>query len=112
MPYVTRNNKGDIEVIYNEERSSSDEWLDEGNEEIVTFIQKINGDGNARKDLIETDIMMARVVEDLVDLLVTKGSFLYTELPQQVQNKLNKRKVLRQDLDELSKLINDDEELF
>ena len=48
--------------------------------------------------LSNTDEGFVRVLEDLMDTLITKGTFVLTDLPQSAQNKINERKTLRDQL--------------
>jgi hypothetical protein len=52
--------------------------------------------------LEETDLGMSRVVEDLIELLITKSAISLTELPQPAQDKINERKVLRNNLNNIT----------
>jgi len=45
--------------------------------------------------LRELDVDLVRVLEDVVDLLVARGVFLFTDLPDSAQQKLLFRKNLR-----------------
>lgn len=52
----------------------------------------------ALANLAMTDSYMARITEDLMSLLVSKGVVALTDLPLAVQVKLNERKTLRKKL--------------
>ncbi len=62
--------------------------------------------------LNSTDSEMLRIVEDLIDVLMEKQIFVFTELPEAVQAKINVRKQLRKDMGSLDGLINDDDSIF
>lgn len=49
----------------------------------------------AKNELNASDKDMARVSEDLVEVLITKGVIEITDLPQTAQDKITKRKNLR-----------------
>jgi hypothetical protein len=49
----------------------------------------------ARAELAATDSGMARMAEDIVDALVTKGIIALTDLPQSAQDRINSRAALR-----------------
>ena len=51
---------------------------------------------------------MARITEDLIQTLIDKGVFNFTDLPDNAQDKLRQRRVLRGQLGSLSGLIDDD----
>lgn len=51
-----------------------------------------------RRELSESDKDMARVGEDLLDVLISKGVLALTDLPKKAQETINKRKSKRNDL--------------
>jgi len=65
-----------------------------------------------RESLNISDAAMARVLEDVIDLLMEKQVFNFTELPEVVQHKLNTRRKLRHDVSVLSDLIADDDDIL
>lgn len=52
----------------------------------------------AKMLLAETDIKMIRVIEDVIDIFITKKVINYKDLPETAQEKLNERKLLREKL--------------
>ena len=50
---------------------------------------------NEPDSLSETDIGLARVLEDLIDVLITRGVVQFTDLPQAAQAKLLERRQTR-----------------
>ncbi len=48
--------------------------------------------------LNQTDIGMARVLEDLIDVLITRGLIQFTDLPEAAQEKLLERRETRANL--------------
>ena len=52
----------------------------------------------AARELSATDVAMARVVEDLLDVLDAKGVITAKDLPQAAQDKIETRKTLRSKL--------------
>lgn len=52
----------------------------------------------AKRQLAETDTKMIRVIEDIIDVLVAKKVIDYNDLAQEVQDKINERKLLREKL--------------
>lgn len=47
------------------------------------------------KALAETDVSLARVIEDLIDVLITRGHIQFTDLPPAAQAKLLERRETR-----------------
>ena len=112
MPYVKRNEKGEIVDIHDAQTEACEQWVEAGNPEVLSFLQGVETKGQAKKALTTTDQEMVRVVEDLIDLLMEKQVFIFTELPEAVQSKLNARKKLRKEMNSLEDLIKDDDEIF
>ncbi len=108
MPYISRNEKGKIVTLH---KSSTDDgqWVDKSDPEFLEFLKNLEK-GQARNALTSTDQEMVRVVEDLIDLLMKKQIFIFTELPNAVQLKLNERRQLRKDINSLGTLINEDDD--
>ena len=52
----------------------------------------------APNPLSESDIGLARVLEDLIDVLITRGHIQFTDLPQAAQAKLLERRQTRANL--------------
>ena len=60
--------------------------------------------------LASSDAELARVTEDLIGLLIQKGTILFTDLPDVVQRKLLDREQLRNQLgDNAISFLSDDE---
>lgn len=98
MPYIKRNNSGEITALYRESPDSGAEHLPPNHPEIVAFLEN-NGDSqDSISALSESDKDIARVTEDLIHLLISKNLILFTELPVPVQKKLLAREKLRDSL--------------
>ncbi len=68
---------------------------------------------NQRSSLLklqQSDLEMIRVLEDLIDVLMTKGVLRITDLPPAAQQKLSSRHQARENLGGLTRLINEDEQ--
>jgi len=114
MPYVTRDVAGVIIALNQAPNDQTTEWLDVNDQEIIAYNQRhqIHQHQQAKQALSASDAEMIRVIEDVIDLLIAKQVFIYTELPDAVQQKLGMRRSLRQTLNELSNLIKDDPGIF
>lgn len=112
MPYVTKDSQGVIVAIHQEQGNDNRQWEADDNPEVINFIKNRDTSQKVKQALTGSDNEMVRVIEDLVDLLMKKQIFVYTELPEAVQVKLNARKQLRHDMSSLGNLINDDEDIF
>jgi hypothetical protein len=59
---------------------------------------------------MESDLGLARVLEDLIDLLIEKGTFMFTDLPPAAQQKLLSRRGLRREFSYVETLFSPDDE--
>jgi hypothetical protein len=62
---------------------------------VDAFLREVSGQANA---LSQTDSDLARVLEDLIDALITRGVIQFTDLPQAAQDKLLERRETRANL--------------
>ena len=58
--------------------------------------------------LSQTDTSLVRVLEDLIDVLITRGHIQFTDLPQAAQAKLLERRQTRATLGRRLDLLPDD----
>ncbi len=112
MPYVNRNSEGEVVELRESPFTPESEWLELDHIEVVRFLRRFEKENDLKKSLDNSDVEMARVVEDLVDMLMEKQVFVFTELPEAVQSKLNARKKLRRDVNDISNLIGEDDNIF
>jgi hypothetical protein len=63
---------------------------------------------NAEQLLSQSDTSIARVLEDLVDVLISRGVIQFTDLPQAAQDKLMSRQETRAKLKNSLQLLPDD----
>jgi hypothetical protein len=59
--------------------------------------------------LRHSDADMARVLEDLIELLISRGTIQFKDLPQAAQDKLLQRQQARLEMSQQLKLIADDD---
>lgn len=62
--------------------------------------------------LAESDQAMVRVLEDLIETLVSRNLIHFTDLPDLAQTKLLERRSLRRSINGLSLLEDDDQSLI
>lgn len=93
--YIKRNNAGEI-VAISQTAESGFELVDDKLDELQLFLANLPKPTGAKyKELLTSDAELARVLEDLIDLLTDKGIVQFTELPEAAQVKLLKRKKIR-----------------
>ena len=106
--YVKRNETGEIVAV---SVSSIGEMLDElpdDSPELQMFLKgALNTDVNS---LEQSDQAMARVLEDVINLLVDQGTIRFTDLPQAAQLKLLSRREMRGQRQGMD-LLDDEEDL-
>ena len=108
MSYVARDVKGHITAIHKDATEGATEQLPLANPEVQQFLSQCGSPNSLATALRESDLTMARATEDLIDILVDKGVFLFLELPPEVREKYTARGAMRGRLSELSGLIDDD----
>lgn len=111
MLYVERDKNGKITALRNQETSgTSGERLPILNAEVLAFLNSADSEGNFLAQAIAlTDESIIRIIEDLIDLLVKKNIILFTELPDQAQEKLRARKEVREMISPASLMVDDED---
>ncbi|MDP6389232.1 MAG: hypothetical protein QF654_05000 [Alphaproteobacteria bacterium] len=69
-------------------------------------------DDGAQNILNQTDFDMARISEDLIDVLIGKNIINFTDFPKPAQDKLMRRRQLRSNLSTLTSLVGDDDSIL
>lgn len=96
MPYVARAANGAIAAVFPREAPDAREHLAANAPELETFLQsRLDAMAAPREHLEATDHDMARLLEDLVDVLLGKGVLAWQDFAPQAQRKLLFRKDLR-----------------
>ncbi len=90
MPYVRRNPEGTIDSLHRLDPGGLEHLPDE-HPEVRAFVGE-RGDS----DFGRLDADFVRVIEDLIDTLITKNLLNITDLPEQAQAKLFARKSFRE----------------
>jgi hypothetical protein len=105
--------KGRIEitVVSDHLTDTAFDQIPQNDPELRAFLQDAGND-QARERLSQSDLEMVRVIEDLVDLLIGKNVFNFTDLPRVAQKKLLDRRQLRRNLSVLTNLVGDADDIF
>lgn len=91
--FIKRNPAGDIVAISKVVDGDISEYLPDNAQELQAFLQASPPE---RQRLLEqSDLDMARVLEDLVGLLIEQNVIRFTDLPTAAQSKLLSRRELR-----------------
>ncbi len=96
MPYVSRGPNGKVTAMFESPRQDAKEELPVSHPDITLFLSAAGDTAqDARQQLVQSDLEMIRVIEDLIELLIQKGTILITDLPDGAQEKLMQRQKLR-----------------
>jgi len=91
MIYVERNEKGKIISLRRDTERPGMECKFSVDREILDFLGGTEESHGQLQLLAVTDAAMARIVEDLVELLARKNVIMLTELPEEAQQTLQLR---------------------
>lgn len=112
MVYVSRNNNGQITDISNSPQNGESQSISPQDPEVLAFLGQSNRPEDIQTVLTASDLAMVRVIEDLVNTLIDKGTIVFTDLPEAVRDKLVQRKKIRHHLSSLENLLNEDDGLL
>ncbi|MFO1390557.1 hypothetical protein [Cellvibrio sp.] len=91
--YIKRNQDGAIIAISQIAENDISEFVSDDSKELHIYLQSLKPD--QMSSLEQSDQAMARVLEDVINLLVDQGTIRFTDLPQAAQIKLLSRRELR-----------------
>jgi hypothetical protein len=114
VPYVQRDPAGKILALWKEKQDGLQEFVSPDSPEVLSFLDSISGhDPENTPFSLASDLQMVRVIEDLINLLITKRMIVLTELPIPVQNKLLRQRAKRESLiGQVSIISESDKSLF
>ena len=101
MYYVQRDAQGQLVRVEAVPYAEATESLTADHPEIQAW--------HGRRQLQQSDLDMIRVLDDLIQVLTSKGVIRVTDLPAAAQAKLMDRSQAREALGGLSRLVEDDE---
>lgn len=100
--YVKRDQYGRVIAISLEKSAEFTESISIDSIDVQHFFQEEKqGDHAFTDSLHESDVDFIRVLEDLINLLSSKGIIQFTELPAEVQKKLLTRQSIRSNTNKL-----------
>lgn len=106
MPYVFVDAEGQVAAIYAEPVEGAVEVAAD-DPRLVDFINRTDPNRAQREEWIQSDLSLARVIEDLIDVLIEKKVFMFTDLPEGAQQKLLERRGLRKEFAYVDDLFGD-----
>jgi hypothetical protein len=109
MPYVKKDSDNRI-IAVSEVAADGFVEVAQDDQQLSGFLNSI--DGNYHQ-LASTDLNFIRVLEDVIELLISKNNIRFTDLPQAAQEKMINRQQLRDTMNnQLDLLDNEGEDLF
>jgi len=93
LAYILKNDAGEI-IATSLEPTGHDHWehIDEKNEAYAAFLE---AELIKHSPFRESDIHLARVLEDLIDLLISRNVIRFTDFPAAAQKRLTEREAMR-----------------
>jgi hypothetical protein len=104
MVYVKRDAGGEVVSVSLEADDEHAEAVAPGDPAVAGFARGLLG-GEA---LVDSDLRLVRVLEDVIDLLISKDLIRFTDLPPPAQAKLMERRSMRESRGSLDLLGGDD----
>lgn len=92
MPYVGRDEHGNIITVSAQSSPLANEFIAAEADELLRYLAQISPRGD---DFARSDQDLIRVVEDIIDTLIEKNIIRFTDLPEAAQDKLVHRRSLR-----------------
>src|SRR5262245_35823544 len=93
MPYVRRDARGEVASLHRHAEAGTSEFLPDDHPDVRSFLGQPVGDAGGFARL---DADFVRVLEDVIDTLVSKNLINITDLPPEAQAKLFSRKSFRE----------------
>jgi len=107
MLYVERDEDGKIIAIHDSPKPRANEEKSVMDAEVIEFLNNMVSDDSRKLLLSLSDKGIIRLLEDLINLLVQKNIILFTELPEQAQEKIQERKRLRETITSQTLTVDD-----
>jgi len=97
MPFVHMDAEGHILAVYTEPVEGAVE-VDPNDPALTEFIQQnIPTTVNTSDEWVQSDLSLARVIEDLIEVLIDKKVIMFTDFPEGAQEKLRARRGFRRE---------------
>ena len=114
MPYVIRDADGKIVQVFDQPVSGKAEQVSTESEDYKRFVDDhaAHTAEELRRQLAASDTGMARLVEDLIDVLIGKGVIKFTDLPPAAGAKYLERQSTRERMHAFKSLIVDEKDII
>ncbi len=98
MLYAQRDPEGRIIAVTRDAAPGAEPITADLEAEVAAFLERSGQGTDPRALLGATDASLIRAIEDLVQLLIEKKVICFTDLPLEVQQKINTRRKIRRKL--------------
>jgi len=112
MPFVKRDTEGKIIAVYESAADGATEEVGAGDPGLGEFLTRAGSAQGGVGEWLESDLALARVLEDLIDILIEKNILVFTDFPSAAQHKLLQRRGLRSQFSYVDSLFADDDMEF
>jgi hypothetical protein len=103
MAYVYKNSEGNVVAASAANLGKGWVFMEDNAKEYLEFLENSLAEGAPFR---ESDIQLARVLEDLISMLIDRNIIRFTDFPEAAQKRLNDRQSMRKKT-QLSKLIDE-----
>jgi hypothetical protein len=107
MAYILKNAQGEV-IAASASENPGDGWEYVGNDAKI-YLEYLEDALIKSHSFRESDIQLARVLEDLINLLIDRNLIRFTDFPEAAQRRLNERQSMRKNT-QLSDLLDDTNE--
>lgn len=104
MPFVLLDENNHIVAVYTENVDGAVEVAPD-DPALREFIYRNHPEEEQREKLAKSDLSLARVMEDLIDVLIEKGVIMFTDFPEAAQKKLLERRGFRKEFSYVQNLF-------
>ena len=108
MPYVSRDENGNIVGIFRSPMGGASEELAAEDPEVIQFLSDGGSSEHLKWELFVSDLLMGRLIEDVIDVLIERNLMTITDLPSGAQRKLMRRRHLREKMQAADGLLTDE----
>lgn len=105
--FVRRDENGKVMAVFAAEQPDAVEMLPDRHPEVVAFLM---GADEHAADLVRSDLEMARVIEDVIELLIQRNVLQITDFHEKVRERLLHRREARNRLARIAELIPPEED--
>jgi len=110
MPFVKRDENGQIVAVYQQPLQDGLEEVPPEDRGLQIFLDEVLLDYAANRNWMKSDLGLVRVLEDVIEVLIDRGVFMFTDLPDQAQEKLRERHGLRKEFAYIETLFGPEED--